>query len=253
MVTVTGSPVHVQQVSHAFALAGEPLPVLAEVSFEVEAGEFVVVLGPSGCGKSTLLRLVAGLDRPQQGQITAGGVRVERPDPSRVVVFQDPSLFPWRTVAGNVALGLEARRVPGDRHARVAQMLDLVGLTDFADAHPHHLSGGMAQRTSLARALVNDPEVLILDEPLGQLDSLTRLAMQRELLALWQARRFTALLVTHDVEEALVLATRVIVLSDRPASIVADLRIDLPHPRRRDDAQLLALRVDVLQKLGFTG
>jgi NitT/TauT family transport system ATP-binding protein len=251
--TARGLGVSIRGLSHAFRLKGEPLPVLDAVSFDVAAGEFVALLGPSGCGKSTLLRTVAGLDRPTSGQVRAGDEEVTGPDPSRVVVFQDPSLFPWRTVAGNVGLGLEARKVPGDRHARVAAALELVGLTDFAAAHPHHLSGGMAQRTSLARALVNDPRVLILDEPLGQLDSLTRLAMQGELVRLWQRQGFTALLVTHDVEEALVLATRVIVLSDRPARVIADLAVDLPYPRHRDAPELQALRADVLGRLGFDG
>lgn len=246
-----GVSVGVRALTHAFRLKGEPLPVLDDVSFDVEPGEFVALLGPSGCGKSTLLRFVAGLDRPASGEVRAGDAPITGPDPSRVVVFQDPSLFPWRTVAGNVALGLEARRVREGREARVRAALDLVGLGDFAGAHPHHLSGGMAQRTSLARALVNDPSVLILDEPLGQLDSLTRLQMQGELLRLWQRQGFTALLVTHDVEEALMLATRVIVLSPRPARIVADLRVDLPYPRHRDSGALQQLRADVLQRLGF--
>jgi NitT/TauT family transport system ATP-binding protein len=246
-----GVPVGIRGLSHGFRLKGEPLPVLDDVTFEVGAGEFVALLGPSGCGKSTLLRLVAGLDRPLAGEVLSDGVPVTGPDPSRVVVFQDPSLFPWRTVASNVALGLEARKVPGDRRARVRSALDLVGLAEFAGAHPHHLSGGMAQRTSLARALVNDPQVLILDEPLGQLDSLTRLTMQGELVRLWQQAGFTALLVTHDVEEALVLATRVLVLSERPARVIADLPVDLPYPRHRDAAALQALRADVLGRLGF--
>jgi len=251
--TARGVDVRVDAVRHAFALKDRPLPVLDGVSFDVEAGEFVAILGPSGCGKSTLLRFVAGLDLPDAGQISAGGEVVDRPHPSRVVVSQDPSLFPWRTVAGNVALGLEAQGVREGRAERVHAALDLVDLTDFAGAHPHHLSGGMAQRTSLARALVSDPQVLILDEPLGQLDSLTRLAMQGELVSLWQRQEFTALLVTHDVEEALVLATRVVVLSARPARVVADQSVDLPYPRHRGDPRLQALRVEVLRRLGFTG
>ena len=247
-----GIDIEVRRVSREFALNGEPLPVLDDVSFDVAAGEFVALLGASGCGKSTLLRLVAGLDTPDTGQIVADGVPVTSPDPSRVVVFQDPSLFPWRTVRANVALGLEARRELRTRRHRIDEVLDLVGLADFADALPHHLSGGMAQRTALARALVNEPRVLILDEPLGQLDSLTRIAMQAELVSLWQREGFTALLVTHDVEEALVLATRVVVLSPRPARVVADLPVDLPFPRHRDDQTLQHLRRDVLGLLGYT-
>jgi NitT/TauT family transport system ATP-binding protein len=249
--TARGVGVAVRAVTHGFQLHGQPLPVLDGISFDVAAGSFVALLGPSGCGKSTLLRLVAGLESPTTGEILADGTPVTGPDPSRVVVFQDPSLYPWRTVEGNVRLGLEARRVPGDRTARVHEALELVGLRDFAKAHPHHLSGGMAQRTALARALVNEPSVLILDEPLGQLDSLTRLTMQSELVRLWQQEGFTGLLVTHDVEEALILANRIIVLSDRPARVLADLPVDLPYPRHRDDPQLQHLRAEVLQLMGF--
>lgn len=249
---VSGVSVSVQEVSRRFRLHNEPLPVLDDVSFDVAGGEFVALLGASGCGKSTLLRLVAGLDRPDEGVVLAGDAAVTGPDPSRVVVFQDPSLFPWRTVRRNVALGLEARgRLKRDQH-RVAEVLDLVGLTEFAEALPHHLSGGMAQRTALARALVNDPRVLILDEPLGQLDSLTRLSMQEELVRLWERENFTALLVTHDVEEALILATRVVVLSPRPARVVAQLEVDLPYPRHRDDPRVQHLRREVLELLGYT-
>jgi len=246
-----GASVSLRQVRRAFELKGEPLPVLDDISFEVSPGEFVALLGPSGCGKSTLLRLVAGLDLPDGGEVLANGEQVTAPDPSRVVVFQDPSLFPWRTVQGNVSLGLEARGVLATHRSRVTEVLDLVGLTDFADAHPHHLSGGMAQRTALARALVNDPEVLILDEPLGQLDSLTRLAMQAELVGLWQREGFTGLLVTHDVEEALFLSTRVLVFGPRPARLLADLPVDLPFPRHRDDPRLQQTRREVLGLLGY--
>jgi NitT/TauT family transport system ATP-binding protein len=216
----------------------------------VEPGGFVALLGPSGCGKSTLLRLVAGLEPPDQGAIRVDGDLVEGPDPSRLLVFQDPTLYPWRTVRGNVALGLEARGVGRSRAALVDQALGLVGLTGFADVYPHQLSGGMAQRAALARALVNAPRLLLLDEPLGKLDALTRLAMQAEILRLWQEKRFTALLVTHDVEEALVLAERVIVLSDRPAAIRAELPVAAPYPRHRDDAEIVRLRREILGILG---
>jgi NitT/TauT family transport system ATP-binding protein len=207
------------------------------------------VLGPSGCGKSTLLRLIAGLEPQSTGMLLVDGARITAPHPSRVLVFQDPTLYPWRTVRRNAALGLEARRLKSS--PRVDQALRLVGLTDFADAYPHQLSGGMAQRTSLARALVNDPSVLLLDEPLGKLDSMTRITMQGELVGLWERNGFTALLVTHDVEEALFLAQRVIVLSDRPASIKADVPVELSYPRHRGDPRLAALRREVLGLLGL--
>ncbi|MFO1161077.1 MAG: ABC transporter ATP-binding protein [Reyranellaceae bacterium] len=246
-----GASLAVSDIDHGFALHGAYLPVLDHVSFGAEPGEFVALLGPSGCGKSTLLRLVAGLDRPRRGRLLVDGAEVAGPDPSRVVVFQDPTLYPWRTVWRNASLGLETRGLLKQQRGRVDAALELVGLEKFANAFPHQLSGGMAQRASLARALVNDPRLLILDEPLGKLDSLTRLAMQGELTRLWQQRGFTVLMVTHDVEEALLLANRVIVFSDRPARIRADLAVDLPYPRHRDHPELLRLRREALELLGL--
>lgn len=247
----TGAALDIEQVSHAFDIDGAELPVLREVSISVEPGEFVALLGPSGCGKSTLLRLVAGLDKPRSGTLREDEVRITRPHPSRVVVFQDPTLFPWRTVWDNVALGLEAQGILKSQRHRVDAALDLVGLSDFRTAYPHQLSGGMAQRVALARALVNDPKILILDEPLGKLDSLTRITMQAELVSLWQRKGFTTLLVTHDAEEALVLANRVIVFSDRPARVKADIRVDRPYPRHRGDPYLADLRRQILALLGL--
>ena len=246
-----GTTLTVREVTHSFALEGQPLPVLDRISLRIGRGEFVALLGPSGCGKSTLLRLVAGLDSPSAGGLFVEGKPIERPDPSRIVVFQDPTLYPWRTVWGNVALGLEARGLLRTHRERVEDALRLVGLSGFANAYPHQLSGGMSQRTALARALVNDPNLLILDEPLGQLDSLTRLTMQGELVSLWQRAGFTALLVTHDVEEALFLAGRVIVLSERPAHVKAEIVNPQPYPRHRGDPFLAELRHEVFAHLGL--
>jgi NitT/TauT family transport system ATP-binding protein len=251
--SISGAALDVRNLDHGFALHGDYLPVLEDVSLSAAPGEFVALLGPSGCGKSTLLRLVAGLDRPRRGRLLVDDADVSGPDPSRVVVFQDPTLYPWRTVWRNASLGLETRGLLKQQKQRVDAALELVGLQKFAKAFPHQLSGGMAQRASLARALVNDPRLLILDEPLGKLDSLTRLAMQGELTRLWQTRGFTVLMVTHDVEEALLLANRVIVFSDRPARIRADLAVDLPFPRHRDHPELLRLRRDALGLLGLGG
>lgn len=246
-----GARIDIRRVSHAFDGPGGALPVLDDVTLSVAAGEFVALLGPSGCGKSTLLRLVAGLDAARQGTIAQDGVPIEQPDPSRIVVFQDPTLYPWRRVRANVALGLEACGVARTAQHRVDDALARVGLQEFANVFPHQLSGGMAQRVALARALVNDPRLLILDEPLGKLDSLTRLTMQAELTALWQRDGFSALLVTHDVEEALFLAQRVIVFGPRPARIIAELHVDLPYPRHRGDPRLAELRHDALRHLGL--
>ena len=246
-----GAALAVRDVSHRFELDGQPLPVLDHIDFSAEPGAFVALLGPSGCGKSTLLRLVAGLEPPTSGRLLVDGQPIEGPHPSRVVVFQDPTLYPWRSVWKNAALGLEARGLLRAHRGRVDDALKLVGLTGFENAYPHQLSGGMAQRAALARALVNEPSLLILDEPLGKLDSLTRIAMQSELVALWQRSRFTALLVTHDVEEALFMAERVIVFSERPARIKADVVNDLPYPRHRGDPRLADLRHQVLTQLGL--
>jgi NitT/TauT family transport system ATP-binding protein len=246
-----GASLEVKHVSHAFDIEGTALPVLDDVNFSVKPGEFVALLGPSGCGKSTLLRLVAGLEAPQAGVLRENGDPVTGPFPSRVVVFQDPTLFPWRTVWNNVALGLEAQGILKSQRPRVDAAIDLVGLSQFRNAYPHQLSGGMAQRVALARALVNDPKILILDEPLGRLDSLTRITMQAELVALWQRKGFTTLLVTHDVEEALFLANRVIVFSDRPARIKADIAVGRPYPRHRGDPRLAELRRNILGLLGL--
>ncbi|CAN5302377.1 ABC transporter ATP-binding protein [soil metagenome] len=245
-----GISVQIRGVSHAFDGKAGPLAVLDEVTLSVEAGEFVALLGPSGCGKSTLLRLLAGLEQPERGKLGANHVRIVGPDPSRLLVFQDATLFPWRTVRQNVALGLEARGVHRAEGHRVDTALQLVGLEGFADALPHQLSGGMAQRAALARVIVNQPGLLLLDEPFGKLDALTRMTMQEELLRLWNEARFTALLVTHDVEEALLLAQRVVVLSSRPARIVREVSVDLPYPRHRDNLALVALRREVLATLG---
>lgn len=246
-----GFAVDARGVSQAFRLEGKPLPVLDDVSFSVEPGSFVALLGPSGCGKSTLLRLLAGLDQQTAGSLSVDGDEIEGPDPSRILVFQDPTLYPWRTVWDNVALGLEARGLLKASRQRIEAMLRLVGLEGFERAYPHQLSGGMAQRVALARALVNDPQLLLLDEPLGKLDSLTRLTMQTELVALWQRAGLTALLVTHDVEEALFLSQRVLIFGPRPARIVADIAVDLPYPRHRGDPRLAELRRVALGHLGL--
>jgi NitT/TauT family transport system ATP-binding protein len=241
----------VRALSHQFVIKGTPLPVLEEISFGVEPGAFVALLGPSGCGKSTLLRIAAGLERPARGAIWVDGREVAGPDPARALVFQDPTLYPWRTVWGNVALGLEARGILRKDDPRVHEALARVDLAPFAKVHPHQLSGGMAQRAALARALVNEPSLLLLDEPLGQLDALTRVTMQRELLRLWEAGDFTALLVTHDVDEALYLADRVLVLSPRPGRVLGAVEVDVPRPRHHDDPRFQALRKRVLALLGF--
>lgn len=248
---VRGALVEVRDVSHAFRLPAGPLPVLDHVDLTVQPGELVALLGPSGCGKSTLLRLLAGLDSAVSGSVLQDGAAVTAPDPSRILMFQEATLYPWRDIWHNVALGLEARGQLQTQRKRVDDALALVGLDKFAHAYPHQLSGGMAQRAALARALVNDPALLLLDEPLGRLDSLTRISMQSELVELWHRTGFSCVLVTHDVEEALFMATRVVVLSDRPARIKAELVNDAPYPRQRGSARQAELRHEALALLGL--
>ena len=209
-----------------------PVEALGPIDLRVSGGAFVAVVGPSGCGKSTLLRMIAGLETSESGTITVDGRAVEGPDPSRGLVFQQPALFPWLTVSENIRFGLEEQGMPPQPCRESAQAwLEAVGIADFADAHPATLSGGMAQRAALARALAPEPALLLLDEPFGALDSLTRRGMQSLLEQVRQRAAATIVLVTHDVEEAVFLADRIVVMSPRPGRIVADLAVDLPHPR----------------------
>lgn len=240
--------IDITHLSHGYSLDNDDLPVLDDINLTIEPQEFVVILGPSGCGKSTLLRMIAGLEQPLNGLIQANGQEISEADPSRVVVFQDPTLYPWLTVWDNVNLGFKIRKEKNN-HA-VQLMLELIGLNSFKNAYPRQLSGGMAQRVALARALVNDPGILILDEPLGKLDSLTRITMQKELVHLWQQRKFTAIMVTHDIEEALLLATRIIVMRHRPAHIIGEFRLNMDYPRHRDTEELIKIRKDIFHLLG---
>ena len=238
----------IAQLSHAYRIDGTDRAVLQDIDLHIAPGSFVALLGASGSGKSTLLRLIAGLETPRAGRVFADDVEIAGPGPDRLVMFQDPTLYPWRNVRRNIALGGDiAGRAEPDA---VERAIDLVGLRGFETAWPHQLSGGMAQRVALARALVGAPRALLLDEPLGKLDSLTRLTMQTELRRLWQQRGFTAIMVTHDVEEALLLATRVVVIGGRPGRVIGDIAIDMPPERHRDDARLLGLRRDILGQLG---
>ena len=232
-------------------------PVLAveSLDLDIHRGELFVLLGGSGSGKTTLLRAIAGFVRPEAGRIALDGTDLAPLPPHRRPVntmFQSYALFPHMTVARNIGFGLRQQGLPHPEIARrVAEMLDLVALEAYAARRPAELSGGQQQRVALARALAPHPALLLLDEPLGKLDSLTRITMQAELVSLWQRKGFTTLLVTHDAEEALVLANRVIVFSERPARVKADIRVDRPYPRHRGDPYLADLRRQILGLLGL--
>jgi NitT/TauT family transport system ATP-binding protein len=219
-------------ICHAYRGRQGELVALDGVSLGVGPGEFVAIVGPSGCGKSTLLRILGGLLAPSQGQVLLGGERLQSPRRQVGYVFQNVNLMPWRTVRRNVTLPLEVAGVPRARAGERAQeLLELVGLPGFEQAYPRELSGGMAQRVAIARALAGDPEVLLLDEPFGALDALSREQMNLELLRIWQARRVTAVMVTHNLQEAVLMADRVLVMSPRPGTLRAEVLVDLPRPR----------------------
>ena len=227
--------------------------VLDAISISLDVGELVSLVGPSGCGKSTLLRLIAGLDVPDSGELMIGAEPITGPNAERGLVFQDPNLFPWLSVRRNIEVGLLARGQLREKRGEVEEFMRLVGLETFADAYPHHLSGGMAQRVALARALINHPKILLLDEPLGALDAFTRMRMQDEVLRLWQSRRTTVLLVTHDIDEAIYMSDRIIIMTQRPGTIDQIIQVPLDRPRDRSSSDFLRLRGQILELLHFAG
>jgi ABC-type nitrate/sulfonate/bicarbonate transport system ATPase subunit len=232
---------------------GPDIVVLDDVDITFESGEFISLIGPSGCGKSTLLRLIAGLTRQDSGTISLDGGEITKPGYERGLVFQDPTLFPWMNIYENIAYGLRARGVYKTEKHCIPAFFKLVGIDGFEKSFPHHLSGGMAQRAALARTLVNQPKVLLLDEPLGALDAFTRMNMQDEILAIWQQQKMTTVMVTHDVDEAIYMATRIIVMSARPGKIEKVIKVETEHPRRRDAVGFLELRAEILRILHFAG
>ena len=254
--SIEGSSLRIRGASKYFpAVNGAAVGGLAldKVSLLVSAGELVSIVGPSGCGKSTLLRLIAGLAEATEGKLLVGDNPITGPSAERGLVFQDPNLFPWLTVRRNIEAGLVARGVLKEQRGQVDKFMRLVGLEAFADAFPHHLSGGMAQRVALARAMINHPKVLLLDEPLGALDAFTRMRMQDEVLRLWQARRPTMLLVTHDIDEAIYMSDRIVIMTPRPGRIEQIIPVKINRPRDRSSPDFLTLRGDILQTMHFAG
>ncbi len=239
-----------QGINMVFKRDGVSTNVLDNVDLEVKDGEFVCLLGPSGCGKSTLLNIVAGFLSPSSGEVRIDGEAVTGPDPRRIFVFQERGVFPWLSVEGNIEFGL-FKLPKEERQRRIAHYVKLVGLQGFEKAYPGELSGGMKQRLEVARALAVKPDMLFLDEPFGALDSITRLIMRGELLRIWEAERKTIVFVTHDIEESVQLADRVVVMSARPARIQRIVEIDIPHPRDISSPRYLELRDGIFEEIGL--
>ncbi len=245
----------VENVSKVFAkVDGDELThALRDVSTEMRSGEFVSLVGPSGCGKSTMLRLIAGLIQPTTGTVTVDGREIKGPAPDRGMMFQKATLFPWLTVWDNIAFSLKMQGTLKGNEDKVEEMINIIGLQSFRNDYPGQLSGGMAQRVALARSLINEPDILLLDEPLGALDAFTRMNMQDEILKIWQRKRQLAVMVTHDVDEAIYMGTRVLVMEAGPGRIIADIPIKEDFPRDRSSASFVEYRNEILNRLHFGG
>jgi len=234
----------IRNLSKEFYIDGDALPVLNEISLHIRHGEFVSIVGHSGCGKSTLLRIIAGLESYEDGSVELGDRTIREPGTDRGMVFQDHRLIPWMSVYDNIGFGLYGLS-KGEKKDVIEAHIELVGLAQFRDAYPAQLSGGMAQRTAIARALAHHPQVLLLDEPFGALDALTRIQLQQEVLRIWESELTMMLLVTHDIDEAIYLADYVAIMSDRPASIKQIIHVDLPRPRDRTSFEFLKIRREI--------
>ncbi|MCR3883178.1 ABC transporter ATP-binding protein [Methanotrichaceae archaeon M04Ac] len=240
----------IKGLSKSFSVKGKSFEALRDVNLSVGEKEFICLLGPSGCGKTTLLRIMAGLEKATSGAVLLDGAPIEGPGPQRGMVFQEYSLFPWRTIIDNVAFGLELRGVPKDeRREKARRYINAVGLEGFENSYPHELSGGMKQRVAIVRALVNNPRALFMDEPFGALDAQTRNVMQSELLRIWQEQQKTVVFVTHSVDEAIYLADRVVIMSARPGRISEIIDIEIPRPRIRTSAEVNRFRERILHDL----
>ncbi|MDW5561775.1 MAG: ABC transporter ATP-binding protein [Methanomassiliicoccus sp.] len=240
----------IQHMTKVFPKGQDQLVALQDIDLEVKDGEFVCILGPSGCGKTTLLRIIAGLESKTSGTMTLKGKNIIGPGSDRGMVFQEFALFPWRTVRRNVEFGLEVKGVSSEKRKEISQKyIDLVGLKGFEDSHPNQLSGGMKQRVGIARALANEPAILLMDEPFGALDAQTRNQMQKELLRIWSETKKTIIFITHSVDEAVFLSDRVVVLTSRPGRVRVIHKIELPRPRDRANQDFINLRKTILDEL----
>ncbi|WP_292487911.1 ABC transporter ATP-binding protein [Methanohalobium sp.] len=243
--------VSIENVSQYFInREGYKTQALKDLNLEIKDKEFVCIIGPSGCGKTTLLRIIAGLENPSSGKVTLDGEKITKPDPKRGMVFQEYSLFPWRTVIRNITFGPEMQGMDKNKSEEIAEeYLKLVGLEQFKNSYPYELSGGMRQRVAIARALANDPEVLLMDEPFGSLDAQTRNVLQSELLDIWEKKQITIAFVTHSVDEAVFLADKIVMLTSRPGKITNIIDVNLPRPRNRTSPDTNQFRDRVLKIL----
>jgi sulfonate transport system ATP-binding protein len=244
--------VSIRDLSKGFTINGRSLTVLQNLNLDIRSGECLVIVGASGSGKTTLLRVLAGLETADGGSVVIDGAPLRGVGTERAVIFQEPRLLPWLTVLGNVAFGLEVRgKSRREAEQRARHYIALVGLADFADAYPRQLSGGMAQRVGIARALTVQPEILLLDEPLGALDAMTKITMQEELVRIWSEENVTMIMVTHDLEEAIYLADRVLVLPKEKGGIARVIDVDLPRPRERSEIRFVKYREELLREFGL--
>lgn len=241
----SGQALSISRLSKQFTIDTGTVQALIDINLRVEPGEFISIVGASGCGKSTLLRIIVGLDSGSSGEILLGDQPIRTPGVERGMVFQEARLLPWLTVSDNIAFGCRSETPAVERNRLVREHIELVGLGSFEKAYPHQLSGGMQQRVSIARALVNRPKVLLLDEPFGALDALTRINMQQEVLRIWEAEKTTMILVTHDIDEAIYLGNRVVVMSNRPGTIKKIVPVSLPRPRDRSDYDFVQIRKEI--------
>lgn len=248
MAAIQNSVIQIANVGIRFSIDGGTVEALRDINLEISRNEFVCIVGASGCGKSTLLRIIGGLETRYAGEISVGGKPIHGPGTDRGIVFQEARLFPWLTLQKNVAYGLPDNMPSQQKNELVAQHLSLVGLENFKDAYPRQLSGGMQQRASIARALVNKPEVLLMDEPFGALDAFTRINMQQEVLKIWETEKTTVILVTHDIDEAVYLSDRVVLMSKRPGTVKKIIRNELPRPRKRSSDAYTKMRNTIYEE-----
>lgn len=247
-----GAAVAIRDVSVQFpGKNGQPIEVLRDINAQISVGEFVCIVGPSGCGKSTLLNVIGGFLHASSGAVQVEGVAVSGPDPRRIFIFQENGVFPWLNVRDNIAFGIRGKSC-GESERIVTHYIDMVGLNGFEQAYPRELSGGMRQRVELARALAANPDILYMDEPFGALDFITRLKMRADLIRIWQSERKTVLFVTHDIEEAVQLADRIIVMTQRPAVIQEIVAVELPRPRDLDSRAYLETRDRIFRLMGMS-